>query len=62
MNTKDEALKQIQDHLINSNFWTTCLNCDEWDSSNEKCLTYDQRPPATVIVKGCQEWIMLIPF
>lgn len=34
--------------------WPTCLNCVHWDTSRELCKLNGCRPPATIIVNGCE--------
>ena len=61
MNSNDEKklaeFNQItidfQNKIINNCSWNCCLNCINYDSKNEVCLLYKQRPPVTVIVTGC---------
>lgn len=41
----------------------TCINCDAWQAATEGCAhAQGQRPPANVIVLGCDEWGEEIPF
>lgn len=41
----------------------TCVNCYHWRDDNETCgLTDNLRPPARVIVKGCDQHEDEIPF
>ena len=41
----------------------SCINCDHFDK-DEKCKLFDARPPAKIIVSGCEKWQDkdLIPF
>lgn len=32
----------------------TCINCERFDQANELCGIYSARPPAAVIVIGCE--------
>jgi hypothetical protein len=41
--------------------FNTCCNCIWWQDYPELCTKFKERPPAKVIVKGC-EWHELIPF
>lgn len=59
---RERFVKQAQDFLIDREIWPTCINCDNFNEEEEKCKLYDQRPPARVIVKGCPQWIPIIPF
>ena len=48
----------------------TCINCEHWEGNNvaaekrkEECrLAPGSRPPAMVIVLGCDSWQQEIPF
>lgn len=57
-NIRQEAMKNlasiISDFLMEKGFFTTCLNCAYWNRENEMCNYYKQRPPAKVIVVGCE--------
>lgn len=44
----------ITEFLMEKGFFTTCLNCSYWDNQKEICQYYKQRPPAKVIVSGCE--------
>lgn len=40
-----------------------CLNCEYFDPNIEGCdKAQKQRPPATVIARGCPSWDQIIPF
>lgn len=40
--------------LMEKGFFTTCINCAHWNDNKEICSYYKQRPPAKVIVNGCE--------
>ena len=40
--------------LMDNGMFTTCLNCAYWSDEEEICKYYKQRPPAKVIVVGCE--------
>ncbi len=40
----------------------SCCNCDLFNISTEVCKIAGSRPPALVIVLGCDSWIEEIPF
>jgi len=40
--------------LMEKGLFTTCLNCANWSNQLEKCNLYKVRPPAKVIVVGCE--------
>lgn len=48
--------------LMDNGYFTTCLNCDHWQDNPELCKKFNQRPPAKVIVVGCEEHSDSIPF
>lgn len=40
-----------------------CTQCFHWDQKKEICIKYSQRPPAKVIVHGCENFELdEIPF
>jgi hypothetical protein len=39
-----------------------CVNCENFDADTELCALYNARPPAATIVKGCDSWVLDIPF
>lgn len=59
---KQEAINLIHRELIDRHLLRTCITCGNWDEKVEQCYKYSARPPAQVIVLGCEEWIMDIPF
>lgn len=38
-----------------------CTQCLHWHETKEICQLYKQRPPAKVIVKGCEKY-EFVPF
>ncbi|AMW36195.1 hypothetical protein [Xanthomonas phage XAJ2] len=69
MNTKQHDLtntkslqKSLQDVLVKTHDWQTCLNCIHWLKRNELCEKFGGRPPADIIVTGCIEHDDDIPF
>lgn len=40
----------------------SCITCNEFDEGNERCMKFNQRPPARVIATGCPKWCCKIPF
>lgn len=65
MNTEQKHQQQrieFQERIIRSQNWTTCLNCEYWDKKEELCTIFSTRPPLTVVVVGCPEWLGEIPF
>jgi hypothetical protein len=39
-----------------------CVTCEFFDDKQELCTIFKARPPATVIVKGCDRYENEIPF
>lgn len=39
-----------------------CTNCEHWRHTEERCGKWNARPPATVIVTGCDDHSDEIPF
>lgn len=60
--TNSPARQHLQQEAVRTFTWTTCLNCEHWQSTGEVCQRYQTRPPAHVIVHGCPEWCYDIPF
>lgn len=53
----------VQELAIKYDQWQTCVNCDHWDKAAEVCDKFGkQRPPAYIIVTGCQDHVIEIPF
>lgn len=42
--------------------FTNCTNCEHWRHQQELCGKWNARPPATVIVVGCEHHSDEIPF
>lgn len=40
----------------------SCVNCDHFNEPDEVCALCAARPPAKVIVLGCDSWTEEIPF
>ena len=38
----------------------SCVSCENF--SDERCLLVKERPPARIIVKGCEQWAQITPF
>jgi len=53
----------MQKVIVRNDQWQTCLNCDEWDNETETCKLFGNvKPPAHIIVNGCEDHCFLIPF
>lgn len=50
---KETAL-ELASYMENKGWFNTCLNCCEWNETNELCNKFKERPPAKIIVKGCE--------
>jgi hypothetical protein len=48
--------------LSERGMFETCLNCDNWNDRDEICTKFKERPPAKVIVCGCEHHESDIPF
>lgn len=55
--TDEETLKQLK-HWAQDR---SCLQCMHWKYKEEICKKFKQRPPAKIIVNGCQ-YHDFIPF
>lgn len=63
-NTRNDLVNAIATQLERSYMYQCCLNCEHFKEKTEMCLLANQRPPARVIVYGCNSWQDLdsIPF
>lgn len=59
---ENRQLAAWQNSLIRRFQWHCCLNCDHWDSVKESCKKYNAVPPPRVIVVGCDDHEIDIPF
>ena len=65
MTSQDQARQgqlEMQRNMIKAAKWTTCLNCEYWDHDLAQCGKFEARPPAEVVVIGCEHWLDVIPF
>jgi hypothetical protein len=74
MTTQEQSFQLIHRKLVDDATFHSCLNCEHWSENGigvqygtkergqEKCMKYEQRPPAEVIVFGCPDWLYDIPF
>lgn len=60
----EEAAKyaEMLDFLGARGWFRNCTTCMDWDSEKDQCARHDAKPPADVIVKGCEDHSDLIPF
>lgn len=42
-------------YLFEQGYFSTCLDCCYWKDKEELCSKFNARPPAKVIVSGCNE-------
>lgn len=42
-------------YLFEQGWFTTCLNCHYWNKEQDICGKFNQRPPAKIIISGCEE-------
>lgn len=56
-----DAAKTIVTDIFTT-YFPNCVNCDNFDESTEVCSLVNQRPPAKIIARGCERWIVRIPF
>lgn len=54
--------KEIIEKLDRVIFRQTCITCENFDHDTEICRLANQRPPAKIIVLGCDKWADDIPF
>jgi hypothetical protein len=62
MQQRANHLIELQAVLITATKWQTCLNCIDWSKDKEICNRFNARPPAHIIVSGCQDHFADIPF
>ena len=48
--------------MIRMFLFRSCINCSNWQHEKDKCGKYDEKPPATIIVYGCDDWDIDLPF
>ncbi len=58
-----EVKLAVQDILEKDFPFQSCINCDHF-TKDERCGLFNARPPAKIIVYGCEKWINkdAIPF
>jgi len=63
--TQEQRLKLhklTDDYLEELGVFKSCINCEQFMHTEEKCGKYNLRPPAETIAKGCDDWFEEIPF
>jgi hypothetical protein len=64
----DALATGITEWGLDQGLFRSCLNCEHWTGENptnappEQCRKFRARPPARVIVTGCDDHTDLIPF
>ena len=53
--SRESALKELIQGMMNDGWFTTCTNCCDWNDKTEMCMKFKVRPPAKVIVVGCEQ-------
>lgn len=48
--------------MVREGWFRSCLNCEFWQDKEEVCRKWKVRPPAKVIVTGCEDHSDEIPF
>lgn len=58
------AMPVWQIRALNGGFLRSCINCQNFSQQHEECLLVvpPTRPPAYIIVLGCDSWEHEIPF
>lgn len=62
--SKDTRKEIIRLHtaMVESQTWKCCCNCVDFDEHKMACNRFNAKPPAKVIVVGCEEHADDIPF
>lgn len=60
--TDEEIAKELLNIVVRSRLRNSCVKCHNFDESNELCRLANIRPPAWVIVTGCEKFEEAIPF
>lgn len=63
MTTKtDKVHTALHEQLLTHGILHSCVNCEEWNEERSVCDKFATLPPPDVIVYGCPEWNIEIPF
>jgi len=58
LKARETALNQLSrlfvQEMMELGMFRTCINCKHWIDGNEICEKFNERPPAKVIVVGCE--------
>jgi hypothetical protein len=63
----DDFAHQLTAYFLDMGLFRSCLNCEHWIKEGaplnpETCGLYKSRPPARIIVTGCESHSDNIPF
>ena len=50
----------VRTHMLKAT--QNCVNCENFDIDTEFCKLVKARPPASILVRGCEKYEELIPF
>ena len=56
------VVEDIVKEARNKNPYINCVSCLNFNQHDEVCEIAKARPPAIVIVTGCEQWLDDIPF
>lgn len=59
---RNKLVIERQKAQIDNFIWQNCPNCEHWNKDKEECKQWNVRPPASIIVVGCENWFVNIPF
>lgn len=62
IDANDDGMVKVHQKLVDNFILRTCLNCECFDPHGETCLQFRVKPPAKVLVFGCEKWLPDIPF
>jgi len=52
----DQLFNRFIDACYAEGWFRNCTGCMHWNAESETCKKFNVRPPAKVIVKGCEEY------
>lgn len=53
---------ELHKAAIETQSFTSCLNCSNWNEHHQGCELFKATPPAHIIVFGCDRHLFDIPF
>lgn len=60
--TRQEGVILLQQKLLDSLSWCSCINCGDWNEAKRECYKWGVEPPPEVIAVGCPSWLAQPPF